>query len=287
MTIVVTAATGQFGRLVVENLLERGVPAAGIAAVVRTPSKAADLAARGVEIREGDYENPETLVKAFAGADKLLFVSSSGPHEDRIRQHRNVVAAAKEAGVGQIQYTSITDADTNPLNLAEVHKITEEAIAEAGIPAVLLRNGWYFENRTGGLAGAVEAGAIPGSARDGRIAFASRADLAEAAAVTLSSEGHVGKVYELTGDAAWSVADLAAETALQSGKEVVYADLPAEKHAELLAGFGLPGFLVELIVDADANFAEGALAKPTGDLSGLLGRPTTTLAEAVSAALKG
>ncbi|MYV99781.1 NAD(P)H-binding protein [Streptomyces sp. SID3343] len=284
--IVVTGATGQFGRLVVEALLQRGTPASEIVAAVRTPAKAADLAARGVEVREADYSRPETLVDAFAGADKLLFVSSSGPEADRLAQHRAVVAAAVEARVGQLLYTSLYNATASTLGLARVHRDTETKIAETGLPSVLLRNSWYTENHTGSLADAVERGTVAGSAGEGRIASAARADYAEAAAVVLLSDDQAGKVYELTGDTNWSLAELAAEAAKQSGKEVAFANLPADQYAGILTSVGLPPFLVELIVDSDLRVSEGALSGITSDLSTLLGRPTTPLADTVANTLK-
>jgi NAD(P)H dehydrogenase (quinone) len=284
--IVVTGATGQLGRLTVDHLLKRGVPAAGIVAAVRDTAKAADLAARGVVVREADYDRPETLAPAFAGADRLLFVSSNGPDEQRLAQHRAVVAAAKEAGAGLIAYTSVVNAADNPLELARVHHATEEALAAAGLPTVLLRNGWYTENYTAALPGAVERGQVVGSAGDGRIASAARADYAEAAAIVLTSaEDQAGKVYELTGDTAWTLADLAAEASRVAGKDVAYADVPPQQLTRILTGAGLPGFLVDLLVDADVKISQGALATVTGDLSGLLGRPTTTLAETVRTTL--
>ncbi|KUH38605.1 MULTISPECIES: SDR family oxidoreductase [Streptomyces] len=283
--IVVTGATGQFGRQVIEHLLQRGVPADRIAAAVRTPAKAADLAARGVEIRLADYERPETLLTAFDGADKLLLVSSTGPDDARIAQHRAAVEAAAKTGVGLIAYTSVTGAPTNPLGLARVHRDTEEAIADSGLPAVLLRNGWYTENYTATLPDAVARGAIAGSAGQGRVASATRADYAEAAAVVLTRDDQAGEVYDLTGDTAWSLPELAAEAAAQSGRPVTYADLPAEQYRQILTGAGLPDFVTDLIVDADVQVSHGALAHVTTDLSALLGRPTTPLSAAVTQAL--
>ncbi|MCF2529085.1 SDR family oxidoreductase [Yinghuangia soli] len=285
--IVVTGATGRLGRSTVEALLERGFPAAELAVAVRSPEKAADLAARGVEVRTGDFDRPETLAAAFAGADKLLLVSANA-HDNalRIAQHTKAVAAAQEAGVGQIVYTSIVEADTNPVGLAPVHKTTEELIRATGIPFVFLRNTWYFENYTAGVPGAVERGGIVGTAADGRIAAASIADFAEAAAVVLTTDGHAGKVYELTGDSAWTLADLAAEVSRQSGTEVSYTDLPAEQLAEILNGAGLPGGLVDLLVDAEIHTRGGALGLVTADLRTLIGRPATTLSDAVAEALK-
>ncbi|CAL9328216.1 Quinone oxidoreductase 2 [Streptomyces sp. enrichment culture] len=283
--IVVTGATGQFGHQVIEHLLERGVPAEQIAAAVRTPAKAADLAARGVEVRLADYERPETLLSAFDGADKLLLVSSTGPDDARIVQHRAAIEAAAKTGVGLIAYTSVTAAPTSPLGLARVHRDTEQAIAESGLPAVLLRNGWYTENYTATLPEAVARGAIAGSAGQGRIASATRADFAEAAAVVLTRDEQAGKVYELTGDTTWSLPELAAETAAQSGKPVTYTDLPAKQYRQILTDAGLPGFVIDLIVDADVQVSRGALAHVTTDLSSLLGRPTTPLSTAVTQAL--
>jgi NAD(P)H dehydrogenase (quinone) len=285
--IVVTGATGQFGRLAVEGLLQRGVPAADIAAAVRTPEKAADLAARGVVVREADYDRPETLIAAFAGADKLLFVSTTGPDDLRIAQHRAVVDAAKAAKVGLIAYTSIAQADTNAIGLAQVHRDTEAALRASGVPTVLLRNNWYAENYTAGLPDAVARGAFVGAVGDGRIAGTTRADYAEAAAVVLTSdEPQAGRVYELTGDRAWSLTDLAAEASAISGKEVAYTNLPAEQYAGILTDAGLPGFVVDLLVDADVNISQGALAHVTNDLTTLLDRPTTPLSDAVAQAFK-
>jgi NAD(P)H dehydrogenase (quinone) len=283
--IVVTGATGQFGRQVVENLLERGVPADRIVVAVRTPAKAAGLAAQGVKIRLANYEQPQTLLAAFDGADKLLLVSSTGPDDARIAQHRAAVEAAAKTNVGLIAYTSVTAAPISTLGLARVHRDTEQAIAEAGLPAVLLRNGWYTENYTATLPDAVARGAIAGSAGQGRIASATRADFAEAAAVVLTRDDEAGKVYDLTGDTAWSLPELAAETSAQSGRPVTYADLPAEQYRQILAGAGLPDFVTDLIVDADVQISRGALAHVTTDLGELLGRPTTPLSTAVTQAL--
>ncbi|NUU23275.1 MAG: SDR family oxidoreductase [Streptomycetaceae bacterium] len=285
--IVVTGATGRLGRLAAENLLARGVAPADLAVAVRTPDRAAEFAARGVEVREGDYDRPETLPAAFAGADKLLLVSANA-HDNalRIAQHKAAVDAAKQAGVGHVFYTSITEADTNPLALAQVHKATEALIRESGLPHTFLRNNWYFENYTAGLRDAVERGGLVDTAADGRIAAASIADFAEAAAVALLQDGQAGTVYELTGDTAWTFTELAAEVARQIGRDFTYTDLPAEELATVLAGAGLPQGLVDLLVDSGTHIRGGALAPVTSDLRTLLGRPTTTLAEAVAEALK-
>lgn len=285
--LVVTGATGQFGRLAVEALLRRGVPAAQLAVAVRDPGKAGELADRGITVRVADYDRPETLAPAFADAEKLLFVSANGPDDLRIGRHAAVVDAAARAGAGLVAYTSVVGADTNPLGLARVHRETEARLLAAGLPTVLLRNGWYTENYTAGLADSVRRGAIVGAAGRGRIASATRADMAEAAAAVLTAgDDQAGKVYELTGAVAWTLDDLAAEAAAVSGTAVGYTDLPAAQYAEILTDAGLPGFLVDLLVDSEVQIAQGALATVTPDLTRLLGRPATPLRESVAAALR-
>jgi len=283
--IVVTGATGHLGRLVIAELLGRGVPAGEVAAVVRDRGRAADLAAQGVEVRVADYTRPETLTAAFAGAGALMFISSVGPDDERLAQHRAVVDAAAAAGVELLAYTSIFQADKSPLQLARVHRATEEAIAAANIPAVLLRNSWYTENHAAALPVAVQLGALVGSAGEGRIASASRADFAAAAAAALTTPGQAGRVYELAGDTAWSLPELAAEVSAQTGRTIPYQDLPAAEYAGILSGAGLPAFLVEALVDADLRIAEGALATGSDDLRGLIGRPSTPLSDTVAAVL--
>ncbi len=284
--IVVTGATGRYGPVVIASLLQRGAAAGEIAAAVRDPQKAASLAAHGVQVRRADYDDIELLAEAFAGADKVLLVSSDGPTEVRVRHHRNAVTAAKQAGVGLLVYTSLVNAVDSPLGMAAPHRETEGIIAESGLSSVVLRNGWYTENYTAQLPGAVERGAIVGTAGNGRIASAAYADLAEAAAAVLLGDGHTGKVYELTGEEAWSLPELAAEAAKQSGKEVIYNDLAPEQYGAILTRVGLPDFMVDLLVDAEVQISKGALATTTGDLRALLGRSTTPLADGVAAALK-
>lgn len=285
--IVVTGATGQLGRQVVHHLLAQGVPSAQIIAVDRESADAAELSALGVEIRVGDYDRPETLLSAFAGADKVLLVSSpAGTDATRIKQHQSVIDAALESGVELFAYTSVTHAPTNTMGLAPVHRATEQAIAASGLPAVILRNGWYAENHTAALRGAITYGTLTGSAGDGRMAAVSRADLAEAAAVVLTREDQAGKTYDLTGDTTWTLSDLAAEAAAQSGTALTYTDLPAEQYRQALQQAGLPEHIVELIVDADVAIAGGTLDHVTSDLSTLLGRPTTPMSTIVAQALR-
>ncbi len=281
--IVVTGATGNLGQLVIEGLLEK-VPAEQVVAAVRAPEKAAHLGARGVVIREADYARPDTLARAFAGAEKVLLISSNEMGQ-RVAQHRAAVDAAAAAGVKLFCYTSILHADTSTLMLAPEHKATEEYILASGVPYALLRNGWYMENYTGSLPQAIEHGAVLGAAGEGRIAAAARADYAAAAVAVLTGTGHENKIYELAGDQPFTLAELAAATAKQAGKPILYKDLEQKAYAQALEGFGLPAPLAAAIADADARAANGELDDRSHTLSRLIGRPTATLAEAVAAAL--
>ncbi|MEU3571366.1 SDR family oxidoreductase [Kitasatospora sp. NPDC036755] len=278
---VVTGATGQLGRLVVESLLAK-VPASEVAVAVRSAEKAADLAARGVAVRVVDYDEPQTLAAAFAEGDRVLLISGSEVGR-RIPQHRAVVEAAKAAGVALLAYTSAPGAAT--FRLADEHKATEELILASGLPHVFLRNGWYTENYLGDAAGTVARGVVLGSAGEGRIATAPRRDYADAAVAVLVGEGHRGEVYELSGDTAWSLPELAAELAKASGKPVEHRDVTPAEHLDALVGAGLPQGFAEVLVDVDAGIARGELAGTPGDLARLIGRPTVPLAESVRAAL--
>ncbi|MFE7637102.1 SDR family oxidoreductase [Kitasatospora sp. NPDC058184] len=278
---VVTGATGQLGRLVVEGLLAQ-VPASEVAVAVRSAEKAADLAARGVAVRVVDYDKPETLAGAFAEGDRVLLISGSEVGR-RIPQHRAVVEAAKAAGVALLAYTSIPGAAT--FRLADEHKATEELILASGLPHAFLRNGWYTENYLGDAAGTVARGVVLGSAGDGRVATAPRRDYADAAVAVLVGEGHEGRVYELSGDAAWSLPELAAELAKASGEPVGHRDVTPAEHLDALVGAGLPQGFAEALVDVDAGIARGELAGTPGDLARLIGRPTVPLAESVRTAL--
>ncbi|MBO9546575.1 SDR family oxidoreductase [Caulobacter sp.] len=281
MTIAVTGATGQLGRLVIEDLKTR-VPAGDIVALVRDPAKAADL---GVAVRVADYAQPETLATALAGVDTLLLISSDAVGQ-RVAQHRNVIEAAKVAGVKRIAYTSILHADTTPIALAQEHVATEALIKASGLTYALLRNGWYFENYTGSLAGAIAAGAIIGASREGRVSAATRQDYAEAAAVVVSTPDTENRVYELAGDTAFTRADLAAEVSRQTGKTIVYNDLPEATYAGILESFGLPAPYAAIIAQSDVGAGHGGLFDESHTLSGLIGRPTTSLTDAVAQALK-
>lgn len=280
MTIAITGATGHLGRLVIEGLKAR-VPAAGIVALARSPAKAADL---GVAAREADYAEPGTLASALTDVDTLLLISSSEIGQ-RVAQHRNVIAAAKGAGVGRIVYTSLLHADTSPLDLADEHRATEAEVRASGIPFTILRNGWYTENHTGSLGGALAGGALLGSAGGGKFSSAPRADYAEAAVAALTGGGHEGKTYELAGDGAHTLADLAAEVSRQTGRAIPYKNLPEAEYAAALVGFGLPKGLARAIPGWDVAASRGALFDDGRQLSGLIGRPTTPLSAAVADAL--
>ena len=283
MTIVITGATGQLGRLVVEALLESGVPAGQIVAAGRDLGKVADLAGRGVQVRQIDYQDPASLRHAFAGAGKVLLISGSDVGQ-RLEQHRNAIEAAKDAGVGLIAYTSIANADRTDMQLAAEHQATEEALSASGLPYALLRNGWYLENYTDQLGSYLQHGAVLGSAGDGRVSAATRADYARAAAAVLLRDDQAGKVYELGGDVPFTLSELAEEVSAAAGRPVNYRDLPVKEYAELLVGAGLPAGYAAILADSDRGIARGELLVTSGDLRRLIGRPTTSLREAVRTA---
>lgn len=283
--IVVTGATGQLGRLVLAALLKQ-VPAAQLVAAVRSPEKAQDLAALGLQVRKADYDQPETLVETFRGAAKVLLISSNEIGQ-RFAQHRAAVDAARKAGVPLLAYTSLLHADTSPLPLALEHQETEAYLKASGVRFVLLRNGWYTENYTASIPSALQHGAFLGSAGEGKIASAARADYAEAAAAVLLRDGQAGQVYELAGDTAYTLRELAAELSRQSGKSVAYQNLPEAEFQAILLGAGLPGAIASLLAESDTGASKGGLFDETRTLSRLLGRPTTPMADSVAAALRG
>lgn len=284
MTIVITGATGQLGRLVVEALLERHVPADQIVAAGRNTAKLADLAGRGVQVRPIDFEDPASLRAAFDGAEKLLLISGTAVGQ-RVQHHRNAIEAAKDAGVGLIAYTSIANADRTGMQLAAEHQGTEEALQESGVPFALLRNSWYLENYTAQLAAYLQHGAVLGSAGDGRVSAATRADYAEAAAAVLLLEDQAGKVYELGGDEPFTLTELAAAVSAAAERPVSYQDLPAAQYTDVLVGAGLPEGYAAILADSDLGIARGELLVTSGDLSTLIGRPSTPMREAVRAAV--
>jgi len=281
--IAITGASGQLGRLVIEELLKK-VPATEIVAAVRNPDRVRDLAALGVQVRLADYDQPATLAAAFHGVDKLLLISSSEVGR-RLPQHRAVIEAAKHADVKLLAYTSLLHADISPLGLAAEHQATEALLQASGVPFVLLRNGWYSENYLASVPAALQHGALLGSAGDGRIASAARADYAAAAVAVLSRDDQAGPVYELAGDASYSLAELAAEVSRQSSRPVVYRNLPEPEFKAALLGAGLPEGFAGLLADSDAGAAKGALFDDSHQLSQLIGRPTTPIAALVKVAL--
>jgi NAD(P)H dehydrogenase (quinone) len=282
--IVVTGASGQLGRLVVNGLLKK-VAASEIALVVRTPEKVADFAALGVQVRQADYDQPETLAAAFKGADKLLLISANEVGR-RVPQHRAAIEAAQQAGVGLLVYTSLLHADTSPLPLADEHKETEQLIRAAAIPFVILRNGWYSENYVASIDSALQLGAVFGSAGEGRIASAACADYAEAAVAVLTQENQAGRIYELAGDESYSLAEFAAEIARHSGKQIAYHNLPEADYKAALVGAGLPEGLATVLSESDVGASKGGLFDNSHQLSQLIGRPTTSWKVSVENAIK-
>ncbi|AXS41440.1 SDR family oxidoreductase [Breoghania sp. L-A4] len=282
--IAVTGATGQLGRHVIEELLQR-MPAGDIVAAVRDPAKAADLAARGVVVREADYSRPETLRPALRGADKLLLISSSEVGQ-RASQHRAVIDAALAENIGLVAYTSVLHADTSLLTLAIEHRDTEAALRDSGLPHVLLRNGWYTENYLAALPAVLLHGAVIGAAGEGRIASAARQDYARAAATVLTSpEQQAGRVYELAGDDSYTLADLAAEIAAQSRKPIVYMDLSESDYTAALVSAGVPAAFAVILAQSDVSASQGALFDDSRAMSTLIGAATTPLATSVAHAL--
>ncbi|GII64023.1 NAD(P)-dependent oxidoreductase [Sphaerisporangium krabiense] len=285
--IVVTAATGQLGRLVMEGLLAT-VPADQLVAAVRNPAKAADLAERGVQVREADYDRPETLANVFGAGDRVLLIS--GPDlGTRVAQHKAVVDAAAAAGVALLAYTSVLQADISPLAVAPDHRATEEYIRASGVPYSFLRNGWYSENYHAAIINGAEHGVIVGSAGDGLIASATRADYAAAAVAVLIGAGpgevenHDNTVYELSGDVGWTMRELAVEVGAATPREVVYQNLSPEEYARVLAATGMPEPVAELYAAMDVDISRGALSATPGDLHKLIGHPSTHIRETVAA----
>ncbi|MFF5792533.1 SDR family oxidoreductase [Paeniglutamicibacter sp. NPDC012692] len=283
MTILITGATGQLGRLVVESLLERNVPAGQIVAAGRNVAKLEELAGLGVQTRTIDYSDPVSVREAMDGIDKVLLVSGNEPGSQRVPQHLNVIEAAKDAGVELLAYTSIANADTSTMALAADHQATEQALRESGVPFTMLRNGWYLENYTDQLGGYLQHGSVFGSAGEGRVSAATRADLAEAAAAILLADSQAGTVHELGGEA-MSLEDLAREVSAATGQSVTYQDLPEEDFARLLAGAGVPEPFARILADSDRGISRGELLVEGNDLATALGRPATSPSAAILAA---
>ncbi|MFJ5505604.1 SDR family oxidoreductase [Pectobacterium carotovorum] len=282
--IAITGASGQLGRLVIKQLLEK-VPASDIVALVRDVNKVADLSAKGVQVKAADYNQPEALASALQGVDKVLLISSSEVGQ-RAAQHRNVIDAAVKAGVKLVAYTSLLHADKSPLALAAEHQQTEALLKASGLPHVLLRNGWYTENYAASIPAALEHGVFIGSAGEGKITSATREDFAAAAVAVLTQEGQAGKVYELAGDEPYTLAELAAEISKQSGKNIGYQNLSEAEFTAALVSAGLPDVFAQIIADSDTGASKGGLFDDGKQLSRLIGRPTTPLSAVVKATLK-
>ncbi|QTF10938.1 SDR family oxidoreductase [Brenneria izadpanahii] len=282
--IAVTGISGQLGRLVIEQLLEK-VPAGEILGLARDVGKVADLAARCIQVKAADYTQPESLIAALQGVDKLLLISSSEVGK-RVAQHRNVIEAAVQAKVKLLAYTSILHADRSPLGLAKEHRETESLITASGLPYVLLRNGWYTENYAASIPAALQHGVFIGSAGEGKIASATRADYAAAAVAVLTQDNQAGKVYELAGDEPYTLTELAAEISLQSGKTVSYQNLPEAEFRAALVAAGLPPVIADMIADSDVGASKGGLFDDGHQLSQLIGRSTTPLAAVVKSVIK-
>ncbi len=279
MAIVVTAATGQLGSKVVERLLARGVPAEEILATARRPEALADLEDKGVRVARLDYDDVDAEV--LSEGDVVLLVSGDKPGS-RVPQHESVIRAAAKANAARIVYTSAPAADDTDLVLAPEHAATERLIKESGLPYTLLRNGWYTENYQQAFEQARATGTVVASVGDARVASAARADFADAAAVVLSSDGHEGATYELSGDHAWDFDELAAAFADALDRPVSYEPVSPERHQQILVEAGLDEGTAGFVVALDQNIAAGLLSVTTGELSRLIERPTTPLAETVA-----
>lgn len=280
MKIAITGATGQLGRKVIKHLKDR-MDAKQIVALARNAGKASDL---GVQVRLFDYDKPETLRKALSDVDTLFLISASEIGK-RVKQHTNVLTAAKEAGIGWIVYTSLLRADTSTINLAGEHVATEKAIMESGIDYTILRHGWYTENYTGALGNALAAGTLIGSAGDGKISSATREDFAEAAALVLLDSDNKGRVFEFAGDEGYTLSELAAEVSTQTGKNIPYSNLPEDDYARELNKAGVPKGISDAIANWDTSASQGDLYDDSHQLSEILGRSTTPLSQAVKDAL--
>jgi NAD(P)H dehydrogenase (quinone) len=283
--IVVTGATGKLGNLVMDALLKKR-PASELAVVIRNAGKASQLAGRGVQVRHADYDRPETLASAFGAGEKVLLISANEVGK-RAMQHGAVIDAARRAGAGLLAYTSLLRADTSTLHLAEEHRATEQAIRASGLPYVLLRNSWYIENYTEQLPGILQRGALAGAAGQGRFSAATRQDYAEAAVAVLTSDRDAKVTYELAGDHAFTLDEFVSEVSRETGKKIAYANFAPEEYKKVLLEAGLPEPVAEVMVDADVGASQGALYSSSDDLRRLIGRPTTTLRDAIAAALEG
>lgn len=285
MKLLVTGATGKFGSKVVETLLKT-VPASQLAVSVRNPEKAEELRARGVDVRQGDFDHPETLDAAFAGVDRLLLVSADGDNETRIRQHANAVAAAERAGVGFIAYTSLANAKESQNLFAPTHQATEEAILKTGIPYSFLRNNWYLENEISGIQGVLAGAPWVTSAENGKVGWALQQDYAEAAAAVLSGKGHENTIYELSGKVL-TQEEIAAALGSVLGKEITVQQVDDATYADIMQAAGVPDFVIPILVEIQRSIRVGSLDVESNDFEKLLGRPATPINEGLSQIVNG
>ena len=285
MKMLVTGATGKFGTKVVETLLKT-VPASQLAVSVRKPEKAEGLRTRGVDVRQGDFDYPETLDSAFAGIDRLLIISADGDNETRIRQHANAVSAAERAGVTFIAYTSLVNATESKNLFAPTHKATEEAILKTGIPYSFLRNNWYLENEIPSIQGVLAGAPWVTSAGNGKVGWALQQDYAEAAAAVLSGNGHENSIYELAGKVL-TQEELVTALGIVLGKEVTVQQVDDATYADIMKGAGVPDFLIPLLVDIQKSIREGSLDFESNDFEKLLGRPATPINDALTQIVSG
>ncbi|MCY9152406.1 SDR family oxidoreductase [Bacillus haynesii] len=285
MKMLVTGATGKLGSKIVEKLLET-VPADQLAVSVRNPEKAEALRGRGVDVRQGDFDRPETLESAFQGIDRLLIISADGDNETRIRQHSTAVAAAERSGVRFIAYTSIANARDSKNFLAPTHKATEEAILKTGIPYSFLRNNWYLENEMSSIQGVLAGAPWVTSAENGKVGWALQQDYADAAAAVLSGEGHENTVYELSGELL-TQEEIASALGEVLGKEVPVQHVDDAAYRDIMKNAGVPDFLIPMVVDIQKGIREGTLEVSSDDFEKVLGRPLTPIKEGLAQIVGG
>jgi NAD(P)H dehydrogenase (quinone) len=281
-TYAVTGATGKLGRLVLDEMLEKVSPG-DLVALARDPAALTDYAAKGVQVRRADYDDPASLEAALKGVDRVLLISGNAVGQ-RGRQHGNVIEAAKKKGATYHSYTSVLNARASRLALAPEHKETEEILEQSGLNHDVLRMPWYSDNYVAGLAPAIEAGAIYGAAGNGRLSTASRADLAAGAAAALVN-GKGGDIYEFAGDESWTMEDFAREVSKHSGKDVKYVNQSEDEYARTLEGAGLPPPVAKLLASTSYLAGFGELYNDERQLSRLSGRPTTPIGESIRQAL--
>ncbi|MCG3417633.1 SDR family oxidoreductase [Oceanobacillus jordanicus] len=279
MKFLVTGATGKLGSKIVEKILET-IPASQLVVSVRNPEKATHLSERGVEVRHGDFDQPESMDAAFTGIDRLLIISADGDNETRIRQHTDAIAAAERAKVKFIAYTSIANASESKMILAPPHQATEAAILKTGIPYAFLRNNWYLENEIASTQGVLAGAPWVTSAKTGRTGWALQQDYAEAAATVLIGEGHENKIYELSGTPLTQEALVSAlESVLE--KDIAVQQVDDDTYADTMKDAGVPEAVIPFLLGIQEGIREGELDVVSSDFESVLGRPATSIKEAL------